>query len=284
VHRIAIQMNALRWTLGASRTVLDDLERTNHSQSSQPPAGQRMLFQRELTTEGVSFTYEGAATPALSNISFSIRHGESVAIVGATGAGKTTLVDVLIGLLPPGAGRVTVDAQPIESNIPAWQQNIGYVPQMPFLLDDTLRRNIALGIPDEQIDDRAVARAVRLARLDETVGKLPQGLATRIGEIGVRLSGGERQRVSIARALYRDPSLLVFDEATSSLDPGTERDIAEAIEPLRNARTIIIIAHRLTTVARCDRILLLREGRMEATGTYQELVDSSPGFRAVAAL
>jgi ATP-binding cassette, subfamily B, bacterial PglK len=283
VHRIAIQVNALRWTIGASATVLDDLERTR-SLLPQPVAGERMVFDRELKAEGVSFTYEGAHGPVLSNINFSIGHGESVAIVGATGAGKTTLVDVLIGLLPPAAGQVTVDGQRIDTDVAAWQKNIGYVPQMPFLVDDTLRRNIALGIPDEQIEDSAVARAVTLARLDETVEKLPQGLATRIGEIGVRLSGGERQRVSIARALYRDPSLLVFDEATSSLDPRTERDIAEAIEPLRGERTILIIAHRMTTVARCDRILLLREGRIEATGTYRELVDSSPAFRAVAAL
>lgn len=284
VHRIAIQMNGLRWALGASAALLEDLEHTERIALPPRTRAPRMTFRRELKAERVSFTYTGSVSPVLADVSLSIQHGDSVAIVGATGAGKTTLVDVLIGLLPPSGGRVTVDGEPIEANIAGWQQNIGYVPQVAFLLDDTLRRNIAIGIPDGEIDEPAVERAVTLARLDGTVRKLPLGLDTRIGENGVRLSGGERQRVSIARALYRDPSLLVFDEATSSLDPATERDIAEAIEPLRKGRTILVIAHRLSTVERCDRVLLLQDGRIAAAGTYRELADRSPEFRAVAAL
>lgn len=284
VHRIAIQINAMRWALGASATLLDDVERTERIARPDAAGAVRLPFERELSADHVSFAYEAAAGPVLSDLSFSIRHGESVAIVGATGAGKTTLVDVLIGLLPPSAGRVMVDGVPIAGDTAGWQLNIGYVPQMPFLLDDTLRRNIAMGLPDAAIDDSAVARAVVLAQLDEAVRKLPLGLATVIGESGVRLSGGERQRVAIARALYRDPSLLVFDEATSSLDPATEREIADAIERLRHGRTIVVIAHRLTTVERCDRVLLLKDGRIAASGTYQELAAGSPAFRAVAAL
>ena len=158
------------------------------------------------------------------------------------------------------------------------------MPQAPFLLDDTLRRNIALGVADECIDEKALARAVSIARLETLVAGLPQGLDTVIGERGIRLSGGERQRVAIARALYPDPALVIFDEATSALDPATEREIAEAVDHLRGARTIIVIAHRLTTVERCDRILLLSEGRITASGSYWELATGNEPFRRLAAL
>ena len=176
-----------------------------------------------------------------------------------------------------------VDGASIDGNIEAWQRNIGYVPQTPFLLDDTLRRNIALGIADDRIDEAAVRRAVSVARLDELLAHLPDGLDTTVGERGIRLSGGERQRVSIARALYHDPALIVLDEATSALDPAPN---ATSRTPSSGCadRTVIVIAHRITTVERCDRVLVLADGRIAADGRYADLARGSVAFRAFAAL
>jgi ABC-type multidrug transport system fused ATPase/permease subunit len=283
-HRIATSVNTLRWNLASTEPLVEDLRALERPAPAVERPAARMEFRDRLQADHLTFTYEGTTTAVLRDVSFSIRSGESIAIVGASGAGKSTLVDLLIGLLPPSDGRVIVDGVGIETNLPGWQQNIGYVPQTPFLLDDTLRRNIAFGLPDAEIDDAALGRALGMAQLQDVVARLPDGVQTIVGERGIRLSGGERQRISIARALYRDPTLVVFDEATSSLDPGTERDVARAIEPLHGTRTIIVIAHRLTTVERCDRVLLLREGRLEAAGTYAELAASNPAFRSVAAL
>jgi len=166
----------------------------------------------------------------------------------------------------------------------AWQREIGYVPQDPVLVDDTLRRNIAFGIADEEIDEAAVTTAVQVAQLEDLVGTLPEGLDTIVGERGLRLSGGERQRVSMARALYRDPDVLVLDEATSALDPGTEREVARAIDRMRAAKTLIVIAHRMSTVERCDRVVFLRHGRIAGEGSYDELCRTSAEFRAMAAM
>ena len=282
-HRVAEQTNSLRWSLGASESLAADLRLLEPVVAHTGPAD-RLDFRHEIRATGVSFSYQGAPAAQLRDVTLSIRRGESVAIVGATGAGKTTLVDILIGLLAPSHGRVTVDGVPIESRPSAWQAAIGYVPQSPFLLDDTLRRNLAPGMRDEDVDQEALARAVHIARLDAVVRGLPEGLETMIGERGIRLSGGERQRVAIARALYRDPALLIFDEATSALDPGTEREVTEAIDLLRGARTVIVIAHRLTTVERCDRILLLSEGSIVASGSYGELAAGNEAFRRLAAL
>lgn len=284
-HRIALQVNSLRWTLGASAALLEDLDTfapaVRHEVNG---TYERLEFHETLRADNLSFTYEGADAPVLAGVTLAIRRGESVAIAGATGAGKSTLVDILIGLLTPSSGQVTVDGRPIAANLRGWQRNIGYVPQAPFLLDDTLRRNIALGVLDAAIDEAAVRRAVSLARLDDVARRLPEGLDTPIGEGGIRLSGGERQRVAIARALYRDPALVVFDEATSSLDPGTEREIALAIDALRGDRTVIVIAHRLSTIQRCDRMFLLHGGRIDAAGTWADLATGSDTFRALAAI
>ncbi len=282
-HRIAQQMNSLRWSLGASASLAADLRQLEPVEPPASPVG-RLDFRHEIRATGVSFSYDGAPAPVLRDVNLSIRRGESVAIFGATGGGKTTLVDILIGLLAPSHGRVTVDGVPIESRTSAWQAAIGYVPQSPFLLDDTIRRNVALGIRDEDVDRQALERAVGIARLDGVLRGLPEGLDTLIGERGIRLSGGERQRVAIARALYRDPALLIFDEATSALDPGTEREVTEAIDILSGARTVIVIAHRLTTVERCDRIIVLVDGTITAAGSYGELAAGSEAFRRLAAL
>jgi ATP-binding cassette, subfamily B, bacterial PglK len=236
------------------------------------------MLQSSLACEDVSFRYEDSAAPALEHISFTIGRGQSVGIVGPTGAGKSTLVDVLLGLLAPTAGRVLIDGEPLEGRERAWQRQIGYVSQDVYLLDDTLRRNIAFGIPDGAIDERRLAAAVLRARLEEVVSAMPQRLETVIGEDGVRLSGGQRQRVAIARALYHDPPVLVFDEATAALDNQTEREVSEAISNMHGERTLIAIAHRLSTVKDCDQLIYLRDGKLAGVGTYEELL-RNPRFR-----
>jgi ABC-type multidrug transport system fused ATPase/permease subunit len=175
-------------------------------------------------------------------------------------------VDVILGLLPPGAGKVMVDGQDIQGNLRAWQDQIGYVPQTIYLTDDTLRRNVAFGLPDEQINEVAVKRAIKDAQLEEFVASLPHGLESKVGERGIRLSGGQRQRIGIARALYHDPAVLVLDEATSALDTATEDGVMQAITALKGSKTILIVAHRLSTVEHCDRLYRLKHGKIVAEG------------------
>ncbi len=231
-----------------------------------------------LVCDEVSFRYDEDGPLALDRVSVTIRRGQSVGIVGATGAGKSTLVDVLLGLLTPTAGRVLVDGLPLAGRERAWQRQIGYVSQEVYLLDDSLRRNIAFGIPDGGIDETRLAAAIALARLDDVVAALPQKLETVIGEDGARLSGGQRQRVAIARALYHDPPVLFFDEATAALDNQTEREVTGAMAAVRGTRTVIAIAHRLSTVRDCDQLIFLQHGRVAGIGTYQELL-ADPAFR-----
>jgi ABC-type multidrug transport system fused ATPase/permease subunit len=185
-----------------------------------------------------------------------------VGFVGPSGSGKSTLVDVVLGLLTPDAGQVQVDGIDIRKNLRAWQDQIGYVPQSIYLTDDTLRRNVAFGLPDGEIDEAAVWRAIRAAQLEEFVAGLPTGLDTLVGERGIRLSGGQRQRIGIARALYHDPAVLVLDEATSALDTATERGVMQAVNALQGSKTILIVAHRLSTVAQCHRLFRLELGRI----------------------
>ncbi|MBL1293406.1 MAG: ABC transporter ATP-binding protein [Thiotrichales bacterium] len=217
-------------------------------------------FSVALELNQVFYTYSGAEKSALKNISLTIQRGESVGFIGASGAGKSTLVDVLLGLLSPEMGEVRMDGKDIQANLRNWQDQIGYVPQSIFLIDDTLRRNVAFGLSDEQIDDAAVQRAIQAAQLEEFVFSQPDGLETHVGERGIRLSGGQRQRIGIARALYHDPAVLVLDEATSSLDTATENDVMEAVRVLHGRKTILIVAHRLATVEHCDRLYRLEQG------------------------
>lgn len=215
--------------------------------------------------DAIWYRYPGASTDALRGVSLRIKAGESVAIVGTSGSGKTTVLDVIVGLLRPTAGRFIVDGREIQSSAPAWQRRIGYVPQAFYLIDDTIRRNIAFGLPDEQIDEVAVSRALRLAQLDEFIRTLPEGLGTIVGDRGARLSGGQRQRIAIARALYHDPSVLVMDEATSALDTETELEVIQALRVLHRDKTVIIVAHRRSTAEQCDRLIRLEEGKVVET-------------------
>ena len=236
-------------------------------------------FHHNITLDHVSFVFPGTDAPALEDICLTIEAGESVGIVGPTGAGKTTLVDLVVGLLRPSSGRILIDGNELIGHLASWKRNVGYVGQSIFLTDDTLRRNIALGIGDSSIDENRVRSTLRMAQLEQFVAELPRGLDTTVGERGVRLSGGERQRVGIARALYHDPALLIFDEATSALDHVTEAALTQAIEALHGKKTLLVVAHRLSTVRHCDRLVLVSEGRIQASGPYHELLRDNQEFQ-----
>ena len=283
-NRIMMYVSELRYSRSWIHDLRDDLAALPApALPTGPGAAEPIRFTRTVALEGVSYTYADDADPVLVDVHLTIARGESIGIVGPSGAGKSTLVDLLLGLLAPTAGRITVDGRDIAGALRSWQRHIGYVAQEPFVLDDTIRRNVAFGVADAAIDDRRVAAALRLAQLADFVAGLPERLDTLLGERGTRLSGGQRQRVAIARALYEEPEVLVFDEATSALDTPTERELIAALEALRGVKTLVVIAHRLTTVRRCDRLAVLRDGRLVAVGPYDELLRRDAGFRAMAA-
>jgi ABC-type multidrug transport system fused ATPase/permease subunit len=239
----------------------------------------------DITLEHVTYRYPSAPQPALQDLSLRIPARQTVGLVGTTGSGKTTTVDLILGLLEPHAGALCVDGTPITAaNRRAWQRSIGYVPQQIYLADDSVAANIAFGVPSDQIDRHAVERAARIANLHEFVTtQMPEGYETAVGERGVRLSGGQRQRIGIARALYHQPQVLILDEATSALDNLTEQAVMEAVYNLGREVTVILIAHRLSTVRAADRIFLLRGGQVAAQGTFEELVATDDAFRAMVA-
>ena len=274
-------LNSLKFAAAPLDDLHRDLQLMSESRRGVRQA-ERLPFQEELQLDHISFRYESADRDALQDISLAIRPGEQIGICGPTGGGKTTLTDIITGLLEPTGGRVTVDGQDLVELERKWQANLGIVAQMVFLTDDTLRSNIALGVPDDQVDDEALREAVKLAQLEEFVAELPHGLDTMVGERGVRVSGGQRQRIAIARALYRKPEVLIFDEGTSALDNATEAHMMAAIERLRGHHTIILVAHRLSTVRNSDRIVFLEHGRMTGIGTYDELRETNAAFREMA--
>jgi ABC-type multidrug transport system fused ATPase/permease subunit len=230
--------------------------------------------------ENVSFTYAGAPKPALQHVSFNIMRGQSLGIVGKSGSGKTTLADIILGLYLPQAGVIqTPEGVLDQTSLRLWHKRLGYVPQHVFLSNASVLENIAFGVPVDQIDRAAVARAATMAQSDEFIDALPEGFDTIIGERGVVLSGGQRQRLGIARALYTDPEVLVFDEATSALDGLTEGGVMDAIHALTGQRTVILIAHRLQTIEACDRIVHLSNGRIIDDGAFHDLVRTSATFR-----
>ncbi len=243
-----------------------------------------LRLNHKLDLANVSFKYASAERQALNGLDLTIPARTTIGIVGGTGAGKTTLIDLILGLLVPNSGEILADGTAITpQNMRAWQKTLGYVPQSIYLTDDTIAANIAFGVPKDAIDRTALEHAARAAALhDFVMSELPQGYDTVVGERGVRLSGGQRQRIGIARALYRSPSLLIMDEATSALDNITERVVMEAVQNIRSDTTIILIAHRLTTVRDCDRIFLMEKGGIAASGTYDELVQGNATFRAMA--
>lgn len=239
-----------------------------------------LKFRKMLKLDSVSFSYPFTAKPALDNISLEIPHNVAIGIVGSSGAGKSTLVDVLLGLLPISHGHILCDGAILhDGNRLEFNRLVGYVPQQTFLLDDTIKANIAFGTFKDKVDEQKIKNAIRVAQLEGFIQQLPKGLDTGVGERGVRISGGQRQRLGIARALYNEPEILIFDEATSALDPATEEDFKESLKSLMGNKTLIIIAHRLSTLSLCQKLVVMKDGKIVAIGKPEELMDSCVEFR-----
>jgi ATP-binding cassette subfamily B protein len=263
--------------------VLDMLDQPLPADAHLPPP-EPLRLERMIRLEGIRFRYAADGPLVLDGVTLSIHKGTRIGIVGGTGAGKSTLLDLLIGLLEPTEGSILVDGIPIAGpRLRAWQRTVAHVPQSIYLSDSTIAENIAFGTPPDAIDIARVRQAAAEAQIADFIERLPRGYATPVGERGIRLSGGQRQRVGIARALYKRGSVLVFDEATSALDNATEQSVMETIEGLDRDLTIIIIAHRVTTVRRCDRLVELIGRRVVEYGSYDEMIERSPSARAVAA-
>ena len=275
----------LKFTEIVAETLIGDLDKDKSSIAFSLNSNVEVKLDDAIALKDVSFSYSERNSEALQNVTLEIKKGSFVAVVGRTGSGKTTLVDLMLGLLEPSSGQFLVDEVKIDqSSAPSWRRQVGYVPQQIFLSDDTLASNIALGIPQNLIDLEKVKRAASIAQVEEFLDQLPDGFNTLIGERGVRLSGGQRQRVGIARAIYSSPSILILDEATSSLDSITERAVMEAIEQLRGDMTIIVVAHRLSTVMSSEEIYIFDSGSLVNHGSYKDLVKNSDLFQELASM
>jgi ABC-type multidrug transport system fused ATPase/permease subunit len=235
-------------------------------------------FQSEIKIENVALTYPNKPNPAISDITLTIPSGTSVAFVGPSGAGKTTIIDVLLGVLNPDKGNVLISGLPPLLAVAKWPGAVSYVPQDVVISAGTIRENVALGYPAEEATDELVMNALKVAHLDDLVANLPEGLDTQVGERGAKISGGQRQRLGIARAMFTHPHLLVLDEATSSLDGETEASISDAVHSLRGSTTVVMIAHRLSTVRNADIVVYLSKGKVLATGTFDEVRNAVPDF------
>lgn len=267
--------------LGARSTLEDICGSLNQTPLPVVTTGAPLTFSKNLEFKNVSYSYPGTSIEILSNLNFVLGKGSTMALVGPSGAGKTTLANALLGLLPVSIGQILVDGQSIETNPGSWQKKIGYIPQSIYLADDSIRHNIAFGIPDQDIDDALVMEAVEAAQLRDLIQSLPNGLDQYVGERGIRLSGGQIQRIGIARALYRRPEILVMDEATSALDNQTEQQITSILGKLHGQKTIFIIAHRLSTIKNADKILFLQKDSKLEQGAYHNLYQTSPAFAAM---
>lgn len=263
VSRIMNAINALSYNRVAVDKIYRAFERVRKDELLEKKEGVQILnFDKEIRVDNVTFSYPNTNKNVLKDVSLIIPKNKSVAFIGTSGGGKTTLVDVILGVLPPTDGNVYVDDCNIEDNIKQWHKKIGYIPQNIYLSDESIRKNVAFGIKESDIDEEQVLNAIRLAQLEEYINGLPEGLDTKVGERGIRMSGGQRQRIGIARALYNNPDVLVLDEATSALDTDTEIAVMESINNLQGDKTIVIIAHRLTTIQNCDYIYRVQEGNV----------------------
>ena len=263
VGKINEHMASILYAKPSLDLIYHDLLEVNDQECEEEIPETSLNFENKIEVMGVSYQYPSGQERVIEGVSFTVDRGTTVAFVGASGAGKSTMVDILLGLLEPQKGIIYADGMNIYDNLPAWQKNIGYIPQVIYLSDDSIRNNVAFGVSEEEVDDEAVKRALIQAQLWDFVDGLAEGMDTFVGDRGVRLSGGQRQRIGIARALYHNPEILVLDEATSALDNETENAVMEAIEKLQGQKTILIIAHRLTTIRNADAVFEVGNGHVE---------------------
>ncbi len=265
VGRINEHLSAVIFATPSIDLIYHDLKEIEDLHVEEMAKDENWHFKEEIEVKRVTYAYPEGEGNVIENACFHIRKGETVAFVGTSGAGKSTMVDILLGLLPPQQGKILVDGMDVYKNLRTWQKEIGYIPQTIYLSDDSIRNNVAFGIEEEEIEEQAVIAALKQAQLYDFVDTLPEGLDTCVGDRGIRLSGGQRQRIGIARALYHNPEILVLDEATSALDNDTEAAVMEAIDSLKGQKTIIIIAHRLTTIKNADTTYEVKDGKVEQT-------------------
>ena len=285
VQNIYSAQSMIKYNRPALMIIINDLKEieTEEKNELSNEVDQMIKFDKKITVNDIFFKYPKSKKNVIDGISLSILKNTSIGFAGSTGSGKTTLIDVILGLLDPKKGNIIVDDTIINNqNLLSWQNKISYVPQTIFLIDESISSNIAFGIKREEIDHDKVAKAAQLANLDRFVEDLPEKYDTLVGENGVKLSGGQRQRIGIARALYNEPEVLVLDEATSALDGITENYVMEAIESLSSKLTLIIVAHRITTIENCDMIYFLEEGKIKDYGTYNELISKNSQFKKMA--
>lgn len=269
----------IKYNMPAVDMIIKDLESYSHTLTTKNEK-RPIEFNHSIKLNSVSYCYPGSNVASVENINMTVYSDTTIGIVGATGSGKTTLVDIILGLLEPSSGHISVDNRKInQKNLRTWQDHLSYVPQSIFLVDDTIEKNIAFGVKEGCIDRDRVISAAKIAEIDEHIQTLPKKYQTIVGEKGVRISGGQLQRIGIARALYMNSSVLVFDEATSALDGITENAIVSSINKIQHKKTIFIIAHRLSTVKKCDVIYMLNKGKVIDSGTYEKLIKTNEKFR-----
>ncbi len=282
MNMIVSSFTNLRYNSVAIDPIWNDINKLAKAVSSPGGSAVTEKLQNSIKFDNVQYSYPESDKPAIKDITLTIPKASSIAFVGPTGSGKTTLADILLGLLKPDKGSIKAGGHNIYENLSAWHARIGYIPQFIYLLNDTIKNNIAFGLEDSEIDKEKLDTAVQTAQLDEFISTLPEGVETIVGERGIRLSGGQRQRIGIARALYNNPEILVMDEATSSLDNTTETLLVQALEELKKDRTIIMIAHRLSTVKDCDKLYFMKDGKIISYGNYEELFSNCAEFREMA--
>lgn len=280
INRIVNNLQSLKFAAPLVDDLFQEVIAADHKRRPEPEVMALGDFQL-LELRDVSYRYPGADRDAVSRVNLTIERGQSVGFVGATGSGKSTILDLMLGLLEPSSGSIRVNNEPLPSSPRKWHKSLGVVPQTIFLLDDTIRENVALGVGREAADDERVREALQIAQLWSFVETNPSGLDTMVGERGVRLSGGQRQRLAIARAMYRRPEILIFDEGTSALDNRTESEVMSAIRRQGQGLTLITVAHRLTTIKECDVVYLINDGRIAASGEFDELLRASEDIQTL---
>ena len=260
VNRILGSLQNIRAAKPVIELLFQEFVIINTDNTKNEVISKKITFNSCIQIDSLYYSYPNSSRYILENISLKINKGESIGLIGPSGSGKSTLVDIIIGLFTPTSGLILVDGNSISDNLTDWKNKIGYVSQFIYLTDDTIKNNVAFGLPEDEIDESAIIAAVKMSQLEEFIESLPDGILTKVGEQGVQLSGGQRQRIGIARALYNNPDILILDEATSALDTNTENEVMESINSFKGKKTIIIIAHRLTTISNCDKIIKIENG------------------------